>query len=378
MSYTYLIRQALDYRSNPSTINGSQTTYTTCTYDANGERLMRYNQTHYYYYYYDGVNLLFVKKDNAIDMRYLYDNEGNVYCAIANDGLPYWHHTDIRGSVTNVLKGDSGTSSSPTLIRSYLYNAYGDTNYTTFSGGETFNANPYLAYTGAILDQETGLYYLMSRYYDPKAGSFISQDSYKGEGDAFWHLYAYCDGDPVNKTDRNGHYAWALYSSSDTCAHAFAKLQLPNTRRDFKERGAVIYKYSVKFNNTNRYVDRYIYTKVDVGGHSNVVWSFIKQRYLIAAPKFTSSFKKRNRIKDIKYKARYAFVHTHPYCNGHDGNNFSPQDKSLVTRYGMTACYVGTPEGKLLKYAKLNNGKAIYMTTLYRNLPKATLRLKCK
>ena len=96
--------------------------------------------------------------------------------------------TDIRGSVTNVLKGDSGTSSSPTLIRSYLYNAYGDTNYTTFSGGETFNANPYLAYTGAILDQETGLYYLMSRYYDPKAGSFISQDSYKGEGDAFWHL----------------------------------------------------------------------------------------------------------------------------------------------------------------------------------------------
>ena len=200
-----LIRQALDYRSNPTTINGSQTTYTTCTYDANGERLMRYNQTHYYYYY-DGVNLLFVKKDNAIDMRYLYDNEGNVYCAIANDGLPYWHHTDIRGSVTNVLKGDSGTSSSPTLIRSYLYNAYGDTNYTTFSGGETFNANPYLAYTGAILDQETGLYYLMSRYYDPKAGSFISQDSYKGEGDAFWHLYAYCDGDPVNKTDRNGRY----------------------------------------------------------------------------------------------------------------------------------------------------------------------------
>ena len=180
--------------------------YTTCTYDTNGERLMRYNQTHFYYYYYDGVNLLFVKKDNAIDMRYLYDNEGNVYCAIASDNLPYWHHTDIRGSVTNVLKGDSGTSSSPTLIRSYLYNAYGDTNYTTFSGGETFNANPYLAYTGAILDQETGLYYLMSRYYDPKAGSFISQDSYKGEGDAFWHLYAYCDGDPVNKTDRNGRY----------------------------------------------------------------------------------------------------------------------------------------------------------------------------
>ena len=105
-SYGHTTSYVYDGQNNLTTINGSQTTYTTCTYDANGERLMRYNQTHYYYYYYDGVNLLFVKKDNAIDMRYLYDNEGNVYCAIASDNLPYWHHTDIRGSVTNVLKGD--------------------------------------------------------------------------------------------------------------------------------------------------------------------------------------------------------------------------------------------------------------------------------
>ena len=186
---------------------------------------MKCNQTHFYYYYYDGVNLLFVKKDNAIDMRYLYDNEGNVYCAIANDGLPYWHHTDIRGSVTNVLKGDSGTSSSPTLIRSYVYNAYGDTDYSIFTGGETFNANSYLAYTGAILDQETGLYYLMSRYYDPKAGSFISQDSYKGEGDAFWHLYAYCDGDPVNNIDKTGH-AKVTYTESKAAYNAVKKTKL--------------------------------------------------------------------------------------------------------------------------------------------------------
>ena len=157
---------------------------------------MRYNQTHYYYYYYDGVNLLFVKKDNAIDKRYLYDNEGNVYCAIANDGLPYWYHTDIRGSVTNILKGDSGTSSSPTLIRSYIYDAYGKTAENYVDSTNYFKND--IAYTGAVYDSETNLYYLMSRYYDPKAGSFISQDSYKGEGDAFWHLYAYCNGDPVN------------------------------------------------------------------------------------------------------------------------------------------------------------------------------------
>ncbi len=275
----------------------------------------------------------------------------------------------LEPCVMNILKGDSGTSSSPTLIRSYIYDAYGKTAENYVDSTNYFKND--IAYTGAVYDSETNLYYLMSRYYDPKAGSFISQDSYKGEGDAFWHLYAYCDGDPVNKTDRTGNYAWALYSSSDTCAYAFAKLQLRNTNKDFRERGAVIYKYSVKYNGKNKYVDRYIYTKVDVGAHNNVVWSFIKQRYLIAAPSFSSSFKRRNRIKDIKYKARYAFVHTHPYCDCHSGNIFSSEDKSLVTRYGMTACYVGTPEGKLLKCYKNKNGKALITTTIYRNLPKA-------
>ena len=62
-SYGHTTSYVYDGQNNLTTINGSQTTYTTCTYDANGERLMRYNQTHYYYYYYDGVNLLFVKKD---------------------------------------------------------------------------------------------------------------------------------------------------------------------------------------------------------------------------------------------------------------------------------------------------------------------------
>ena len=44
-----------------------------------------------------------------------------------------------------------------------------------------------------------------ARYYDPETGRFISEDSYRGEGEAFWHLYAYCNGDPVNFIDPTGH-----------------------------------------------------------------------------------------------------------------------------------------------------------------------------
>ncbi len=44
-----------------------------------------------------------------------------------------------------------------------------------------------------------------ARYYDPETGRFISQDSYRGEAESFWHLYLYCNSDPVNNTDPSGH-----------------------------------------------------------------------------------------------------------------------------------------------------------------------------
>ncbi len=57
-----------------------------------------------------------------------------------------------------------------------------------------------------------------ARYYDSETGRFISQDSFRGDGEAFWQLYAYCDGDPVNCTDPTGHaynrakaYKYAMY-----------------------------------------------------------------------------------------------------------------------------------------------------------------------
>ena len=88
-----------------------------------------------------------------------------------------------------------------------------------------------------------------ARYYDPETGRFISEDSYRGEGEAFWHLYAYCNGDPVNYTDPTGHKAYQLYNSADSAAIAFAKEVLPGTRKTYgkksKEKASFIYKKTV-------------------------------------------------------------------------------------------------------------------------------------
>ena len=68
--------------------------------------------------------------------------------------------------------------------------------------------NPY-RYKGYYYDEETGMYYLKSRYYDPEICRFISADfvtvminSPMSLADN--NLYAYCDNDPVNKKDEEG------------------------------------------------------------------------------------------------------------------------------------------------------------------------------
>jgi len=113
------------------------------------------------------------------------------------DTNDYWYRQDIRGSVTNIVDVDDD------VVKSYTYDAYGNTEST----GSFVNS---FAYTGAVIDTETNLYYMNARYYDPATGRFISEDNYRGDGEAFWHLYVYCDGDPVNNADPTGHRARIL------------------------------------------------------------------------------------------------------------------------------------------------------------------------
>lgn len=64
-----------------------------------------------------------------------------------------------------------------------------------------------LCYTGGVYDENTGLYYLNVRYYNPETGRFISRDTYEGTSEEpnSLHLYLYCANDPVNYVDPSGH-----------------------------------------------------------------------------------------------------------------------------------------------------------------------------
>ncbi len=68
-------------------------------------------------------------------------------------------------------------------------------------------------YRSCFFDEETGLYYLSARYYDPAAGRFLSADAISVLDDTATQingpdLYAYCGNNPVMRADPSGREWW--------------------------------------------------------------------------------------------------------------------------------------------------------------------------
>ena len=65
--------------------------------------------------------------------------------------------------------------------------------------------NP-IRYRGYYVDEETGFYYLQSRYYDTKTGRYVNPDGYvfTGQDMQSGNMYAYCGNNPVTRSDPYG------------------------------------------------------------------------------------------------------------------------------------------------------------------------------
>lgn len=90
----------------------------------------------------------------------------------------------------------------------YSYDAWGNCTVTKNVGG-TAEINPY-RYRGYYYDEETELYYLQTRYYDPRTGRFLNADSVEyadPETLNGLNLYAYCGNNPVMGFDPTGEFA---------------------------------------------------------------------------------------------------------------------------------------------------------------------------
>jgi RHS repeat-associated protein len=78
---------------------------------------------------------------------------------------------------------------------SYQYDTWGNLENSSFE-----NTPQPIKYAGEYFDNETGLYYLRARYYDPKTGRFTQEDPVRSGNN--WYIYAM--NNPVNRIDPLG------------------------------------------------------------------------------------------------------------------------------------------------------------------------------
>ena len=88
----------------------------------------------------------------------------------------------------------------------YCYDAYGNCTCTYRGNSDLASTNP-IRYRSYYFDEDTGLYYLNARYYNPQWRRFISPDDtayLDPESVNGLNLYAYCGNDPINYADPSG------------------------------------------------------------------------------------------------------------------------------------------------------------------------------
>ena len=172
----------------------------TFTYDEFGERISKTAggiTTNYVYE--NGKLLREITGSEKID--FIYGAEGIIGIRIGNEN--YLYRKNVYGDVTEIYS-DNGT-----LVGKYSYTAFGECIVKVNEGGIA-EKNP-IRYRGYYYDEETGLYYLKSRYYDPVTGRFITIDDISyidPETINGLNLYAYCNNNPISNVDPNGNAWW--------------------------------------------------------------------------------------------------------------------------------------------------------------------------
>lgn len=168
----------------------------TFEYDANGMRTRRYCDWCGYQYTYTGSQLTQMTVNGSEVFNFTYDASGTPL-TLSIGRTVYYYVTNLQGDVVKILDAFGRT------VASYTYDAWG-VNQNEYPDYLEFY-NP-LRYRGYVYDEETELYYLQSRYYDPEMGRFINADAFTSTGQGLLgnNMFAYCGNNPIARADHAG------------------------------------------------------------------------------------------------------------------------------------------------------------------------------
>ncbi|WP_379138279.1 RHS repeat-associated core domain-containing protein [Paenibacillus sp. sgz500958] len=234
-TYTY---DKLNRLESISRSDGSSESY---TYDLRGNRSTlvatandSFDMTETSYQY-DLFNTLIASTKGSSTTTFDYGADGMRYKKTTGTSVKQYRYnpnreviSEVNGSNTvtaDYVRGDRLLVKKDRLSNKdyyYLYNGHGDVIQIVDKSGAIVNFYAYdewgnitsqvegtqnsFKYAGEIYDEETGLYYLRARYYDPSVGRFLNEDTYEGQIDnpLTLNLYTYAHNNPLMFIDPSG------------------------------------------------------------------------------------------------------------------------------------------------------------------------------
>ena len=137
------------------------------------------------------------------ELHFFYDAQNRPAVVVYNN-VPYAYVKNLQGDVIAILDAAGN------VVVSYVYDAWGAPIGKSGSMAETLGTVQPFRYRGYVFDEETGLYYLRSRYYNPGWGRFVNADAEIAVEAKLWDakLFLYCANNPVRYTDDGGNSFW--------------------------------------------------------------------------------------------------------------------------------------------------------------------------
>ena len=158
-----------------------------------------------------------------VDRRITYQTDGTTSMYFRYDGSDeligfeytvngvtdeYYYVKNLQGDVIDILDNNGN------VVVSYEYDVWGEIISVSGSLAGTVGQNNPFRYRSYYYDNESGFYYLQSRYYDAGVRRFINADDVMmlgASGDVLgYNLYTYCENNPVNLIDNTGFFGTPL------------------------------------------------------------------------------------------------------------------------------------------------------------------------
>lgn len=207
-----------------------------------------------------------VSETNCMSTKwFMYDAEDSIIGFEYNNSV-YYFEKNAQGDVTRIFDAQGN------FVSEYFYDAWG--NIISITGNtDVAYANPF-RYRGYYYDNESGLYYLQSRYYDSYTGRFLNADSDEVILLHEFNLISYCNNNPVNCVDYDGNW---FYTLSGYYNYKMSHLNNQRLKASFKVNYNAIKKRMENnkklWNNYNKYVNgqgRGNISKMDLGSGGSV------------------------------------------------------------------------------------------------------------